>query len=63
MANKEFSNMQTLTDPSSKDFTNFDNIKFTVKTKSVKEVSVAPDQCGGTNSYATAANEDVEEMF
>ena len=55
--------MQTLTSPSIKDFTGFDNIKFTIKTKSTNEVSVAVDRCGGTDLYATAANEDGEEVF
>merc|ERR1740139_54914 len=52
-ADKEFSSMQTLAGPSGKDFTDFDKIKFSIKTKTGKTVSVAADRCGGTDSYAT----------
>jgi len=52
-ADKEFSSMQTLVGPSGKDFTDFDKIKFSIKTKTGKTVSVAADRCGGTDSYAT----------
>ena len=61
-ADKEFSSMQTLPGPSGKDFTDFDKIKFTIKTKTGKEVSVAADRCGGTDSYATVTDGD-EEVF
>ena len=53
VADKEFSSCQTLTGPSGKDFTDFDKIKFTIKTKSGKEVSAQADRCGGNTSYAT----------
>merc|ERR1719162_2669450 len=61
-ADKEFSSMQTLPGPSGTDFTDFDKIKFTIKTKSGKEVSVSADRCGGTDSYATVTKGD-EEVF
>merc|ERR1719183_3323086 len=61
-ADKEFSSMQTLPGPSGKEWTDFDKIKFTIKTKTGKEVSVAADRCGGTDSYATASK-DGEEKF
>mmetsp|Transcript_18625 Transcript_18625/g.26228 ORF Transcript_18625/g.26228 Transcript_18625/m.26228 type:complete len:416 (+) Transcript_18625:249-1496(+) len=61
-ADKEFSSLQTLPGPSGKDFTDFDKIKFTIKTKTGKEVSVAADRCGGTDSYATVSKDD-EEIF
>jgi len=61
-ADKEFSSMQTLAGPSGKDWTDFDKIKFTIKTKSGKEVSVAADRCGGTDSYATVQDKG-EEVF
>jgi len=48
-ADKEFSSMQTLPGPSGKEFTDFDKIKFTIKTKTGKEVSVAANRCGGTD--------------
>jgi len=51
--NKEFFTMQTLLDPSGDMCTNFDKIKFTIKTKTGNEVSVAYDCCGRTDSYAT----------
>merc|ERR1712071_661322 len=54
-ADKEFSSMQTLKGPSGKEWTDFDKIKFTIKTKTGKEVSAAADRCGGTDSYATAS--------
>mmetsp|Transcript_9663 Transcript_9663/g.19480 ORF Transcript_9663/g.19480 Transcript_9663/m.19480 type:complete len:427 (+) Transcript_9663:57-1337(+) len=62
-ADKEFSSMQTLPGPSGKEFTDFDKIKFTIKTKTGKEVSVAADRCGGTDSYATVTDTDGEEVF
>ncbi|KAK1737707.1 putative dehydrogenase [Skeletonema marinoi] len=62
-ADKEFSSMQTLPGPSGKEFTDFDKIKFTIKTKTGQEVSVAADRCGGTDSYATVTDTDGEEVF
>merc|ERR1719343_1705473 len=62
-ADKEFSSMQTLKGPSGADFTDFDKIKFTIKTKTGKEVSVAADRCGGTDSYATVSDTEGEEIF
>merc|ERR1719148_11487 len=61
-ADKEFSSLQTLAGPSGEDRTDFDKIKFTIKTKSGKEVSVAADRCGGTDSYATVQDKG-EEVF
>ncbi len=62
-ADKEFSSMQTLPGPSGKEYTDFDKIKFTIKTKTGKEVSVAADRCGGTDSYATVTDANGEEVF
>jgi predicted dehydrogenase len=62
-ADKEFSSMQTLPGPSGKEFTDFDKIKFTIKTKTGKEVSVAADRCGGTDSYATVTDPSGKEVF
>jgi len=59
-ADKEFSSMQTLKGPSGKEWTDFDKIKFTIKTKTGKEVSVAADRCGGTDSYATVTSNGAE---
>ena len=61
-ADKEFSSMQTLAGPSGKEWTDFDKIKFTIKTKNGNEVSVQADRCGGTDSYATVTKGD-EEIF
>jgi len=61
-ADKEFSSMQTLPGPSGKEWTDFDKIKFTIKTKTGSEVSVSADRCGGTDSYATVSKDD-EEIF
>merc|ERR1711957_854224 len=61
-ADKEFSSLQTLPGPSGKEWTDFDKIKFTIRTKNGKEVSVAADRCGGTDSYATVT-EGAEETF
>jgi len=61
-ADKEFSSMQTLKGPSGKEWTDFDKIKFTIKTKTGNEVSVAADRCGGTDSYATVSKGS-EEVF
>jgi len=62
-ADKEYSSMQTLTGPSGKEWTDFDKIKFTIKTKTGKEVTVAADRCGGTDSYATVTDTDGKEVF
>lgn len=62
-ADKEFSSMQTLKGPSGKDFTDFDKIKFTIKTKTGKEVSVQADRCGGDTSYATVTDSSGKEVF
>jgi predicted dehydrogenase len=62
-ADKEFSSLQTLQGPSGKDFTDFDKIKFTIKTKTGQEVSVAADRCGGTDSFATVSDQSGEEVF
>jgi len=61
-ADKEFSSMQTLAGPSGEERTDFDKIKFTIKTKNGNEVSVSADRCGGTDSYATVTK-DEEEVF
>jgi len=61
-ADKSFSSMQTLPGPSGKMFTDFDKIKFTIKTKTGNEVSVQADRCGGTDSYATVTSGG-EEIF
>lgn len=63
IADKEFSSMQTLPGPSGKEYTDFDKIKFTIKTKNGNEVSVAADRCGGTDSYATVQDTDGNETF
>jgi len=62
-ADKEYSSMQTLPGPSGKEFTDFDKIKFTIKTKTGKEVSVAADRCGGTDSYAAVQDATGAEVF
>jgi len=62
-ADKEFSSMQTLPGPSGKDFTDFDKIKFTIKTKNGNEVTVQADRCGGSDSYATVSDKDANEAF
>lgn len=63
VADKEFSSLQTLKGPSGDDYTDFDKIKFTITTKTGKEVSVAADRCGGTDSYATVSDTSGEEVF
>jgi len=63
IADKEFSSMQTLKGPSGKDFTDFDKIKFTIKTKNGNTVSVQADRCGGTDSYAYVSDKNGEEIF
>jgi predicted dehydrogenase len=60
---KDFSSMQTLTGPSGKEWTDFDKIKFTIATKTGKQVSVQADRCGGATSYATVTNSSGEELF
>jgi len=63
IADKEFSSMQTLPGPSGKEYTDFDKIKFTIKTKNGNEVSVQADRCGGTDSFATVSDKDGKEVF
>jgi predicted dehydrogenase len=61
VADKTFSSCQTLVGPSSgKEFTDFDKIKFTITTKSGKQVSVQADRCGGDTSYAKVELDGVE---
>lgn len=62
-ADKEFSSMQTLAGPSGKEWTDFDKIKFTIKTKTGKEVSVQADRCGGDVSFATVTDPSGKELF
>ena len=63
IADKEFSSMQTLPGPSGKEFTDFDKIKFTIKTKNGNEVTVQADRCGGSDSYATVSDPAGKEIF
>jgi len=63
VADKDFSSMQTLAGPSGKEWTDFDKIKFTIKTKTGKSVTVQADRCGGDVSYATVTNSNGEELF
>jgi predicted dehydrogenase len=63
VADKEFSSLQTLPGPSGKEFTDFDKIKFTIKTKTGTVVSVSADRCGGTDSFATVTDESGKEVF
>jgi predicted dehydrogenase len=63
IADKEFSSLQTLKGPSGKDFTDFDKIKFTIKTKTGTQVSVSADRCGGSDSYATVSDAEGVEVF
>lgn len=58
----EFSSCQTLKGPSGNDFTDFDKVKFTIKTKTGKEVSVQADRCGGDTSFAKV-EVDGKEVF
>jgi predicted dehydrogenase len=62
VADKEFSSCQTLKGPSGSDFTDFDKIKFTIKTKTGKEVTVVGDRCGGDVSWASV-EEEGKEVF
>jgi len=59
---KDFSSCQTLKGPSGKEFTDFDKIKFTIKTKTGKTVSAQADRCGGDTFYAKV-EVDGKEVF
>ena len=48
---------------SGKDYTDFDKAKFTIKTKTGKEVSVQADRCGGDTSYAMVSDASGAEVF
>ena len=48
---------------SGKDYTDFDKAKFTIKTKTGKEVSVQADRCGGDTSYAMVSDVSGAEVF
>jgi predicted dehydrogenase len=60
---KDFSSCQTLKGPSGKEFTDFDKIKFTIKTKTGKSVSVQADRCGGNTSFAKVDDDSGKEVF
>mmetsp|Transcript_22806 Transcript_22806/g.32670 ORF Transcript_22806/g.32670 Transcript_22806/m.32670 type:complete len:365 (+) Transcript_22806:227-1321(+) len=62
-ADKSFSSMQTLRGPSGKEFTDFDKIKFSIKTKTGKAVTVQADRCGGDTSYAFVSDAKGEEVY
>jgi len=62
-ADKEFSSCQTLTGPSGKEFTDFDKIKFTIKTKTGNEVSAQADRCGGNTCYGICTDAEGNELF
>jgi len=62
-ADEDFSSCQTLAGPSGKSYTDFDKIKFTIKTKTGKAVSVQANRCGGDTSYATVTDSDGNELF
>lgn len=63
VVDKDFSSMQTLPGPSGKEYTDFDKVKFTIKTKTGKEVSVQADRCGGDTSYAMVSDAEGNEVF
>ena len=63
IVDKDFSSMQTLPGPSGKEYTDFDKVKFTIKTKTGKEVSVQADRCGGDTSYAMVSDAAGNELF
>lgn len=60
---EEFSSCQTLRGTSGKDFTDFDRVKFTIKTKTGKAVSVQANRCGGDTSYAMVTDSYGNELF
>jgi len=62
-ADQDFSSIQTLSGPSGKEFTDFDKIKFTIKTCSGKSVTVQADRCGGDTSYAFVSDADGNEVY
>mmetsp|Transcript_29001 Transcript_29001/g.66360 ORF Transcript_29001/g.66360 Transcript_29001/m.66360 type:complete len:234 (+) Transcript_29001:779-1480(+) len=62
-ADKAFSSMKTLKGPSGKEWTDFDKIKFTIKTKTGKSVSIQADRCGGDVTYGIVTDADGNEVF
>eukprot|EP00591_Stephanopyxis_turris_P003778 CAMPEP_0195526892 /NCGR_PEP_ID=MMETSP0794_2-20130614/28204_1 /TAXON_ID=515487 /ORGANISM="Stephanopyxis turris, Strain CCMP 815" /LENGTH=350 /DNA_ID=CAMNT_0040657679 /DNA_START=100 /DNA_END=1152 /DNA_ORIENTATION=+ len=65
IADTEYSSCQTLKGPSGNSFTDFDKLKFTIKTKDGKEATVAADRCGGDDSVGivTSASDNNNELF
>lgn len=63
VADKSFSSMKTLKGPSGKEWTDFDKIKFTIKTKTGKQVSIQADRCGGDVTYGLVNDADGNEVF
>jgi predicted dehydrogenase len=62
-ADPYFSSCKTLKGPTSgKDFTDFDKIKFKIKTKNGKEASIAADRCGGDDSLGIVTDETGREL-
>jgi len=63
VADKEFSSCKTLIGPSSgKAFTDFDKLKFTIKTKDGNEVAIAADRCGGDDSVGIVCDGEGKEL-
>lgn len=62
-ADQSFSSMQTLSGPTGKDYTDFDKIKFTIKTRTGKSVTVQADRCGGDTSYAFVSDAEGNEVY
>lgn len=61
-ADKEYSRCLTLKGPSGKSFTDFSKLKFTIKTKDGKEVSIAADRCGGDDSVGIVTDKGGKEI-
>mmetsp|Transcript_25357 Transcript_25357/g.53573 ORF Transcript_25357/g.53573 Transcript_25357/m.53573 type:complete len:365 (-) Transcript_25357:66-1160(-) len=61
-ADKDYSSCKSLEGPSGKSFTDFSKLKFTIKTKDGKEVSIAADRCGGDDSVGIVTDNEGKEL-
>lgn len=61
-ADKVFSSCKTLVGPSGSSFTDFSKLKFSIKTKDGKEVSIAADRCGGDDSVGIVTDGEGKEL-
>ena len=61
-ADEDYSSCKSLKGPSGNEFTDFDKLKFKIRTKSGTEVSIAADRCGGDDSLGIVTDAEGKEL-